>query len=92
MGKAIYSLMQIRRSYDSLWLKFRITHHLLVTVSQVASEVGQLSQYSNGLWGLMAEVQCLARARDFSLLQCPEQLWGPTQPPIQWVSGALSPG
>jgi len=28
----------------------------------------------------------------FSSPPCLEQLWGPTQPPIQWVSGALSLG
>jgi hypothetical protein len=25
-------------------------------------------------------------------LQCPDQLWGPTQPPIQWVLEPPSPG
>jgi hypothetical protein len=23
---------------------------------------------------------------------CPDRLWGPTQPPVQWVPGVLSPG
>jgi hypothetical protein len=33
-----------------------------------------------------------AGARDFSLLHSVHTLLGPTQPPIQWVLGALSPG
>jgi hypothetical protein len=28
----------------------------------------------------------------FSPLRRPDRLWGPTQPPIEWVPGALSPG
>jgi hypothetical protein len=30
--------------------------------------------------------------RCFLTSQRPDQLWGPTQPPIQWVPGPLSPG
>jgi hypothetical protein len=31
-------------------------------------------------------------SRNFSSPRRPDRLWGPTQPPIQWVPGALSPG
>ncbi|PNF13945.1 hypothetical protein B7P43_G09855 [Cryptotermes secundus] len=37
------------------------------------------------------EVQFLAEAW-ISLLQCPDQLCRPTQPPICYASGALPPG
>jgi hypothetical protein len=32
------------------------------------------------------------RPRFFSSPHRPDQFWGPTQPPTQWVPGALSPG
>jgi hypothetical protein len=31
-------------------------------------------------------------SRIFSSPPRPDRLWGPTQPPIKWVPGALSPG
>jgi hypothetical protein len=41
--------------------------------------------------GWRVGVQFLAKARFFSSPQSPDQLLAPTQPPIQWVLGALSP-
>lgn len=38
------------------------------------------------------KVQFPVRVQDFSPSKCPDQLWGPTQPPIQLVPEALSPG
>jgi hypothetical protein len=38
------------------------------------------------------EVRSPAGAKDFSSNLCPDRLCGPTQPPVQWVPGVLSPG
>jgi hypothetical protein len=44
-----------------------------------------------GLDDLAIEVRSPAGAEDFSSSPCVQTL-GPTQPPIQWVPGVLSPG
>jgi hypothetical protein len=38
------------------------------------------------------EVRFLAEAKDFSSNLCVLPVLGPTQPPVQWVPGVLSPG
>jgi hypothetical protein len=57
-------------------------------------EQGQCSQYSNWLrdgplWGRSSN-PCRVKNFHFSMLS--RLALGPTQPPIQWVPGALSPG
>jgi hypothetical protein len=49
---------------------------------------GQLSQYSDELDG---PGSIPGRVRVLSSLQRPDRLWEPTQPPIYWVRGAISP-
>jgi hypothetical protein len=43
-------------------------------------------------YGLDGLCSIPSSARFFSSPQCPGRLWGLTQPPVQWVLGALSPG
>jgi hypothetical protein len=52
-------------------------------------ELRELSQYSDGLGGPRS---IPGRVRLLSSAQYPDRLSEPTQPPIQWVPEALSPG
>jgi hypothetical protein len=54
------------------------------------SAVGIATDYGLDGWGVAVWV--LVGARIFSSPHCPDQFWGPTQPPIQWVPGAVSSG
>jgi hypothetical protein len=53
------------------------------------SSVGIATGY--GFNGRGVEVQVAVGSRIFSSPRRPDRLWGPTQPPIQWVLGALFP-
>jgi hypothetical protein len=43
-------------------------------------------------YGLDDRCSIPTEAEDFSSSLCVQIALGPTQPPVQWVSGALSPG
>jgi hypothetical protein len=70
--------------------------------SEVRSESLNVAEYANCLLeagvgiatghGLDGPSSIAGSARFFSAPQCPHRLWGPTQPSIQWVPRALSPG
>jgi hypothetical protein len=45
-----------------------------------------------GLGGEKSQLRVPVGARFFSSQRRPDRIRGPTQPPIKWVSGALSPG
>jgi hypothetical protein len=53
----------------------------------ITFRMGQLSQATD--W--KARIQFQAEARDLSLFHSVPIRSGPTQPPIQWVPGAISP-
>jgi hypothetical protein len=64
-------------------LSGRMTYHVIETCGAGVAVI-----LVTGLWAGRPAIT--ARGRDFSPPR-PDKLWGPTQPPIQWVPGALFP-
>jgi hypothetical protein len=61
-----------------------------MVIESQGSRVGIVTGY--GLDDQGVGVQVLTEAKNFHLPMYSRPALGPTQPPIQWVSGALSPG
>jgi hypothetical protein len=73
---------------DLLTNRFKCLYNLTQLQMYRNISVGIATGYM--LDGPEIAVQCLAAARDFSRLHSVET--GPTQTPLQWVSGSISPG
>jgi hypothetical protein len=90
----ISRMLSIVTNYSFQHKQNRIQHYdpckkrnrLLKTVSRVAQSVQCLTT------GWTAGVRSPTEAEDFYSTLCAQPALGPTQPPIQWVPGALSPG
>jgi hypothetical protein len=63
-------------------------HFLILLCRNLDSAVGIVTGY--GLDGQGVGVRVLVGVRFLSSPRCPHRFW--SQPPIQWVSWALSPG
>jgi hypothetical protein len=75
--------------------KYFISVQLFSDLSQLLKEPDYHSQYS--VWlrvGRPGDRGSIpGRGKGFFLYPlCPDRIWGPTQPRVQWVSGVLSPG
>jgi hypothetical protein len=77
------------RKFTSSWCTYEATISECPSGSRVRS-VG--IKMDHGLEGRRIWIRFPAKARYFSLLHSFHIFSGPTQPPIQWVAGSLSPG
>ena len=57
-------------------------------VTKVSGEAGQRSSYCDHATGLTVWGSNPGR-KSLSFPECPDRLWGPTQPPAQWVPGSF---